>query len=42
VKKDLTAHSIANTVRMIRSLHEGAFLIVEGDTDARVYKRFVN
>jgi hypothetical protein len=42
VKKDLTAHSIANTVRMTRSLHKGAFLIVEGDTDVRVYKRFVN
>jgi hypothetical protein len=42
VKHSLTAHDIANTVRMTRTLHKGAFLIVEGDTDARVYKRFVD
>jgi hypothetical protein len=42
VKHYLTAHDIANTVRMTRTLHKGAFLIVEGDTDARVYKRFVD
>jgi hypothetical protein len=27
---------------MTRTLHEGAFLIVEGDTDARFYKRIVD
>lgn len=27
---------------MKRSLHKGAFLIVEGDTDARLYKKFVD
>jgi hypothetical protein len=27
---------------MTRALHEGAFLIVEGDTDARFYKRIVD
>lgn len=42
MKHYLTAHVIANTVRMTRTLHKGAFLIVEGDTDARVYKRFVD
>jgi hypothetical protein len=42
VKHYLTAHDIANTVRMTRTLHKGAFLIVEGGTDARVYKRFVD
>jgi hypothetical protein len=42
VKKYLNVHDIANTVRMTRSLHKGAFLVVEGDTDARVYKRFVD
>lgn len=42
MKHYLTAHDIANTVRMTRTLHKGAFLIVEGDTDARVYKRFVD
>ena len=42
MKHYLTPHDIANTVRMTRTLHKGAFLIVEGDTDARVYKRFVD
>ena len=42
MKHYLTAHDIANTVRMTRTLHKWAFLIVEGDTDARVYKRFVD
>ena len=42
MKQYLTTHDIANTVRMTRTLHKGAFLIVEGDTDARVYKRFVD
>lgn len=41
MKNYITAHSIANTVRMSRSLHKGAFLIVEGDKDARIYKRFI-
>jgi len=27
---------------MTRSLHKGSFLVVEGDTDARVYKKFIN
>jgi len=42
VKQHITAHSIANEVRMTRSLHKGTFLLVEGGTDARVFKRFVD
>jgi hypothetical protein len=38
----LSPHDAANTVRMMRTLHRGAILIVEGDSDARVYRRFVN
>jgi Protein of unknown function (DUF4435) len=38
----LTPVDIANEIRMTRTLHEGAFLIVEGDTDARFYKRIVD
>ena len=42
MKQHLTPHDIANTARMMRSQHPGAFLIVEGDTDARVYGRFID
>ena len=38
----LTPVDIANEIRMTRTLHEGAFLIVEGDTDARFYKHIVD
>ena len=38
----LTPHDIANTIRMMRSLHSGVILIVEGYWDLQVYKRFVN
>lgn len=38
----LTPHDAANTVRMMRTLHPGAILVVEGDSDARVYHSFVN
>ena len=42
MKAHLTPHDIANTVRMMRTLHHGAIVIVEGDTDLRVYQRFVD
>jgi len=42
VKNYLNAHSVANTIRMSRSQHAGAFLIVEGDSDVRVFNRFVD
>jgi Protein of unknown function (DUF4435) len=38
----LTPVDIANEIRMTRTLHEGAFLIVEGDSDARFYKHIVD
>ncbi len=37
----LTGIDIANTVRMMRTLHAGAILIVEGDKDALAYGRVV-
>lgn len=37
-----TGITVANTVRLTRDSHKGAFLLVEEDTDARLYKRFVN
>lgn len=42
MREFLTVDSIANQIRMDRTLHKGAFLIVEGDKDARVYSRYVN
>jgi len=42
MRKFLTAADIANEIRMTRPLHQGAFLVVEGDTDARFYKRLVD
>ncbi|MBA7579403.1 hypothetical protein ES708_21273 [subsurface metagenome] len=42
MRQQLTPHDIANTVRMTRSLHKGAVVLVEGDSDARVYGRFVD
>lgn len=38
----LTANDIANTARLMRTLFAGAIIITEGDTDARVFKRFFN
>ena len=33
---------IANAIRMKRVQHKGPFLIVEGSSDARFYKMFIN
>ena len=42
MREYLNADSIANQVRLSRSLHKGSFIIVEGDTDARVYSRYID
>jgi hypothetical protein len=41
MKQYLTPNSIANDIRMRRSLFKGTFVIVEGDTDQRFFNRFV-
>ena len=41
MREKLTPHSIANNIRMTRSQYKGTFLVLEGDTDARLFKRFV-
>ncbi len=38
MKQYIKAHEIANEVRMLRTQHPGAFVIVEGPVDARVYR----
>lgn len=42
MKQFVTASDIANTVRMTKAAFRGAFAIVEGDTDARLYQRFLD
>ncbi len=43
MRTHITAYDIANEIRMTRSQHPGAFLIVEGEiADLRVYGRFVD
>lgn len=42
MKQYLTPHDIANTVRMMRPVYGGSVVLVEGDSDARVYGRFVD
>lgn len=38
----ITPDTIANQVRMAASHHKGSFLLVEGDTDARIFKGFID
>ncbi len=42
MKPYVTAHSVANEVRMMRTQHRGALLIVEGPLDKRVYGNLVD
>lgn len=42
MRSRIIGHDIANHARMLRSLHSGAILIVEGDKDRRVYERFID
>ena len=40
MREAITAIRIANRIRLLRSQFPGAFLIVEGDADKRIYSRF--
>ena len=42
MREYITGDRIANKIRQMRSQHQGSFLIVEGDTDARLYKNLVD
>ena len=42
MKKYLTADDIANSARMMRTQYSGSIVIIEGSTDMRLYKRFVD
>ena len=39
---EIDGYYVAAQIRLTRQLHKGSFLIVEGDTDARVFGRFVS
>ncbi|MFC1692342.1 DUF4435 domain-containing protein [Candidatus Latescibacterota bacterium] len=40
MKQFMTPFDIANTIRMMRPVFTGTIVVVEGDSDARVYCRF--
>lgn len=40
MREYLNEHTIADTIRLARQVVSSTFLIVEGDTDSRVYKNF--
>jgi hypothetical protein len=42
MKEHQTPHVLASRVRMMRTSYKGTILVVEGDSDARVYKRFTD
>lgn len=41
LRASVNAHSIANSVRMKRLKHAGAFMLVEGEDDKKLLKNFV-
>ena len=41
MKEFLTPERLANKIRQLREVFSGTVLIVEGDTDARVYRRYI-
>jgi hypothetical protein len=41
IKAEISAQTIANQIRLERAAHLGSFLLVEGDADARLFKKFV-
>jgi len=42
MRECLAEYEVANNIRMLRTQYKGSFLIVEGDTDGRIYKRFLD
>jgi Protein of unknown function (DUF4435) len=40
MKESLNEHTIANSIRQAKQILSSTFVIVEGDTDSRVYKNF--
>ncbi|TRT86918.1 MAG: DUF4435 domain-containing protein [Microcystis aeruginosa Ma_AC_P_19900807_S299] len=42
MREQITPDRIANSIRLLRSNHEGVFLIVEGHSDKLIYERLVN
>lgn len=42
MRREITPHRIANEVRMLRTRFQGAFLIVEGPTDAKTFFNLID
>lgn len=42
MREYLSEYTIASSIKMLRTTFAGSFLLVEGDTDARLFRRFVD
>ncbi len=42
IRAEITAQTIANQVRLERAVHKGSFLLLEGDNDCRLFKKFID
>lgn len=42
VKAEISGITLANEVRLERAVHKGSFLLVEGDTDASLFRKFIS
>jgi Protein of unknown function (DUF4435) len=42
IKQEISPHTLFNQIKLERAAHERSFLLVEGDTDGRVFVRFIN
>jgi Protein of unknown function (DUF4435) len=41
MQESINSNSISNEIRMLRTVFDGSFLIVEGNTDKKVYQNFI-
>lgn len=42
VKAEISGQTLANEVRLERSMHKGSFLLLEGDSDASLFKKLID
>ena len=42
VRGEISGETLANEIRLVRANHKGSFLLVEGEADASLFKKFIN
>ena len=42
IKREISPHTLFNQIKLERSVHKGSFFLVEGDTDGRVFRQFID